>query len=105
VLLARLYGLAAGSSARTTLARLEGAAAARTLSRVGAADLAEAYRHLSTLRVRHQVEQVGAGVLPDNHIRLADLTGEQRRRLRDSMRVVRDVQNVTAMRFSTPTVT
>jgi CBS domain-containing protein len=104
VLLARLYGLAAGSSARTTLARLDDAAAAGTLSRVGAADLAEAYRHLTALRLRHQLEQVDAGLPPDNQLRLEQLTAKDRRRVRESMRVVRDVQNVTAMRFSTSTV-
>jgi CBS domain-containing protein len=105
VLLARLYGLAAESSARTTLARLGDAAAAGTLSRVGAADLAEAYRHLTALRLHHQLEQVAAGLLPDNQVRFEKLTAEDRRRLRASMRIVRDVQNVTAMRFSTSTVT
>jgi len=105
VLLARLYGLAARSSARTTVARLEAAATAGTLSKGGAANLAEAYRFLTTLRLRHQVEQVRIGVAPDNLIRLDDLTGEDRRRLHDDLRVVKDVQQVTAMRFMTHTVT
>lgn len=105
VLLARLYGLSAGSTARTTMARLEAAAAAGTLSSTGAGNLAEAYRLLTALRVHHQVDQVGAGVAPDNLIRLDDLTEEDRRRLRDGLRLVRDVQEVTAMRFATHTVT
>jgi CBS domain-containing protein len=105
VLLARLYGLAAGSTARTTVARLEAAAAAGTLSRAGAANLVEAYRLLTALRLRHQVDQVGTGVVPDNRIRLDDLTAPERRRLRDGLRHVRDVQQVTAMRFATHTVT
>ena len=105
VLLARLYGLAAGSTSRPTLARLEAAAAGGTLSRVGAGNLAEAYRLRTALRLRHQVDQVGAGVAPDNLIRLDNLNAEDRGLLRDSMRVVRDVQQVTAMRFATHTVT
>ena len=105
VLLARLYGLAAGSTARTTVARLEAAATAGTLSRSGAGKLAEAYRLLTALRLRHQVDQVGAGAAPDNRLRLDDLTREDQRRLRDGLRVVRDVQQVTAMRFATHTVT
>jgi len=105
VLLARLYGLAAGSTARTTMARLEAAAAAGTLSSTGAENLAEAYRLLTTLRLRHQVDQVGAGVVADNLIRLDDLSAEDRRGLRDGLRVVRDVQQVTALRFATHTVT
>lgn len=105
VLLARLYGLAAGSDARTTLARLEAAAEAGTLSRVGAGNLAEAYRLLTTLRLRHQVEQVAAGQSPDNLVRLDNLTADDRRHMVESMRTVRDVQQVTAMRFATHTVT
>jgi len=105
VLLARLYALAAGATAHTTLARLEAAAAGGTLSRAGAGNLAEAYRLLTALRLRHQVDQVGAGRAPDNLVRLDSLTAEDRGLLRDSMRVVRDVQQVTAMRFATHTVT
>ena len=105
VLLARLYGLAAGSTARTTVARLEAAAAAGALSHAGAANLVEAYRFLTELRLRHQVGQVGAGVAPDNVVRLDELTREERRRLQDSLRVVRDTQQVTALRFATHTVT
>ena len=105
VLLARLYGLAAGSTARTTVARLEAATASGTLGREGAGNLIEAYRFLTALRMRHQVDQVGAGVTTDNVIVLAELTGEERSRLLDSLRIVRDVQRVTAMRFATHTVT
>ena len=105
VLLARLYGLAAGSSARSTVARLRAAGAGGTLSRAGAGNLIEAYRLLTELRLRHQVDQIGAGVAPDNLIRLDDLTGEDRRRMRDGLRLVRDVQQVTAMRFATHMVT
>jgi CBS domain-containing protein len=105
VLLARLYGLAGGSTARTTVARLEAAAAASTLSRAGAGNLVEAYRFLTGLRLRHQVDHVRAGLAPHNRIRLDDLTGEDRRRLLDCLRVVRDVQTVTATRFATHTVT
>jgi CBS domain-containing protein len=87
------------------VARLEAAAAAGTLSRAGARNLTETYGLLTALRLRHQVDQVGAGVTPDNRIRLDDLTEDDRRRLSDGLRVVRDVQEVTAMRFATHTVT
>jgi CBS domain-containing protein len=105
VLLARLYALAAGSSARTTVARLEAAAEAGTLSHSGTGNLADAYRFLSALRLRHQVDQVGAGRAPDNLVPLDDLTKEDLHHLLDALRKVRDVQQVTALRFSTHTVT
>jgi CBS domain-containing protein len=105
VLLARLYALAAGSSARTTVARLEAAAAAGTLSHSGTGNLADAYSFLSGLRLRHQIDQIGASIAPDNLVPLDDLTGEELGHLKDALRKVRDVQHVTAMRFATHTVT
>jgi CBS domain-containing protein len=105
VLLARLYALAAGSTARPTVQRLEAAAAAGTLSQAGVGQLVEAYRMLTGLRLRHQVEQVEGGGAADNRVPLSDLTVAERRRLRDLLRVVRDVQEVTDLRFATHSVT
>jgi CBS domain-containing protein len=105
VLLARLYALAAGSSARTTVQRLDAAATAGTLSRIGAGHLAEAYRFLTGLRLRHQVDQVSNGRPADNRLSLDDLSQQDHRRLRDALRAVRDVQEATASRFATHTVT
>ncbi len=105
VLLARLYALAGGSSARTTLLRLEAAAQAHTLSQPGASDLAEAYRLLTGLRLRHQVEQVTAGVVPDNLVALDEIPPGTHDRLRRTLRHLRDVQEATESRFNTHTVT
>lgn len=105
VLLGRLYALAAGSSARTTLLRLHDAANGGTLSRTGASQLADAYRFLTGLRLRHQVEQVLAGRPADNLVSLDVLTAEDRDRLRTTLRHIRDVQEATASRFATHTVT
>jgi CBS domain-containing protein len=104
VLLARLYALAAGSTARTTSRRLADAATAATLSATGARDLTGAYAFLTRLRLRHQVEQVCAGQAADNRVRLDDLPAADRGRLRDVLRAVRDVQDATALRFPTHTV-
>lgn len=105
VLLARLYALAAGSNARTTLLRLQVAADAGTLSRSGVEQLTEAYRVLTTLRLEHQVQQVRSGVVPDNRVRVDGLDPAARRRLREAIRTVRVVQEITANRFQTHTVT
>ncbi|HZJ05100.1 MAG TPA: putative nucleotidyltransferase substrate binding domain-containing protein [Nocardioidaceae bacterium] len=105
VLLARLYALTAGSTEHSTVPRLQAASAAGTLSPTSAASLIEAYRFLTDLRLRHQVEQVGEGLAADNRISLNWLTSEQRQRLRTALRLVRDMQSVTAMRFSTRSVT
>lgn len=105
VLLARLYALNAGATEHSTVLRLQAAAAGGALNPANASGLIEAYRFLTDLRLRHQVEQVSAGLPADNLIQPDRLTGEQRRRLRDTLHVVRDMQDVTAMRFATQTVT
>ena len=102
VLLARLHALAAGSSAHSTVDRL--AAGEGTLSSPDAADLTDAYRFLTGLRLTHQVSQALAGWPLDNLIRPDRLTSTERKQLRIALHVVRDVQEVTARRFATQTV-
>lgn len=104
VLLARLYALAAGSSARTTVLRLEEAADGGTLARQSATELVEAYRFLTGLRLKAQVEQVSAGQPPGNQVRLDDLSEAERRLLRDTLRHVKAVQEEAASRFAADTV-
>jgi CBS domain-containing protein len=104
VLLARLYALTAGAAEHGTVERLRAAAAGGALSSRGAEDLVEAYRFLTGLRLRHQVAQVEEGLPADNVVRLASLSGEEQRRLRETLRVVRDLQDVTTMRFATDAV-
>lgn len=104
VLLGRLYALVGGSSARTTLDRLQAAAGAGTLHARDATDLADSYRFLTALRLRHQVEQVRAGAAADNLLRLEDLAADERDRLGAVLRHLRDVQNATESRFATHTV-
>lgn len=105
VLLARLYALAAGSHARTTLLRLGAAGEAGRLSLTGVQQMTDAYRFLTDLRLRHQVEQMRAGVPVDNRVRVDALPPADRQRLREAIRTVRVVQEITANRYQTHTVT
>ena len=105
VLLARLYALVGGSSARTTPLRLRAAADAKALSRSGADEVAEAYRFLTGVRLRSQLGQVQAGRPADNLVRMDVLTPAERERLTATLRQVRDLQEATASRFATHTVT
>lgn len=102
VLLARLYALAAGSAAHSTVARLQ--TATGTLSPPDAAALIDAYRYLTGLRLGHQLEQIRAGLPADNLISPELLSVEDRRRLRTALHVIRDVQEITARNFATHTV-
>jgi len=104
VLLARFYALAAGSTVRPTEERLAAAADSGTLSRHSAGRLVAAYRLLTELRLREQIRQVRIGGQPTNHIWLESLSVEQRRALTDALRVVRDLQQVTARNYHTDAV-
>ncbi len=104
VLLARLYALSAGSLTRSTPDRLAAASTAGTISREGAAALADAYHFLAELRLGAQLRQMEAGDEPTNRVRVASLTADERKQLRRAFRTVRDMQRATELRFHTHTV-
>jgi CBS domain-containing protein len=101
VALARLYALEAGGSARPTLERLAEAVRGGTLSRDGAATLGEAFRFLLRLRLRRQLEALAAGEELDNRVRLAALSPLERVHLKDVFVALRELQQATALRYST----
>lgn len=105
VLLARLYALAAGSSARTTVLRLRAAGAAGKLSTAGVEQAIDAYRLLTRLRLQHQIAQSRRGEAIDNRLRMKDLPSADQRQLREAIRTVRVLQEITASRYQTHTVT
>jgi CBS domain-containing protein len=101
VLLGRLFGLAAGSAARSTPARLEDAVAAGVLSRASADALLDALRVLTRLRLDAQLAALAAGEEPAALVDAAALPAPERRRLRDALREVAGVQQATRLRFRT----
>ena len=94
--LARIHALAAGSTALGTVERLREAAERRTLSRGGAEDLEDALAFVSTLRARHQAEQIKRGLPPDNHVRPEELSPLERSQLKDAFAVIRRQQEALA---------
>ncbi|MBW0097617.1 histidine kinase, partial [Pseudonocardia sp. KRD-184] len=90
--LARWAGMAAGVTGASTPARLRAAAAAGTLPPAAAATLEEAFHLVLGLRLAHQVEQLRAGVEPDDLVRPADLSAVTRASLREAFRAVASVQ-------------
>lgn len=90
--LARWAGVAAGSTATGTLARLHAGADAGILSDEHARVLAEAWDLLTAMRLEHQVECHRAGLPPDDHVDPATLNPLARRYLREAFRAVIAVQ-------------
>ena len=90
--LARWAGVAAGSTATGTPARLADAVAAGVLSEQQARTLDEAWELLAGMRLEHQVEQHREGLPADDHLDPARLNPLARRYLREAFRAVAAVQ-------------
>ncbi|TIC87450.1 cyclic nucleotide-binding/CBS domain-containing protein [Nocardioides sp. GY 10113] len=105
VQIARLASLASGQGQHGTRQRLRAAAAAGGISEQSAADLSAAFDFLSLIRVRHQVEQLGRGEQPDNHVPPAMLAPFERRHLKEAFAVVRSAQGELSVRYRTDLVT
>jgi CBS domain-containing protein len=101
VLLARCYGLELGGRTRSTLERIEAAAAAGNLSSEVHANVADAYRFLLGLRLRLQLRALSEGRPAANTVALAELSAVERSRLKDALRAVRSFQEAGAHHFRT----
>jgi CBS domain-containing protein len=90
--IARLEGVRAGIPAKETLDRLSGSAAAGTLEDSLAAELAEAFRFLWEVRLRHQAGQVRGGETPDDFVDPSTLGPVTRRGLKEAFGVISKAQ-------------
>jgi CBS domain-containing protein len=91
--LARWAGMAAGVASASTMERLRAAEAAGTLESADARTLMEAFGFIFSLRLDHQVEQLRAGVAPDDFIDPKTLNPLARSYLREAFRAVASVQS------------
>ena len=90
--IARYAALSAGATVTSTVERLRAGAEAGTLPATDAGTLTEAYDLFSALRLEHQVEQLVAGIAPDDRLDPKQLNPLTRRHLRDAFRAVASVQ-------------
>jgi CBS domain-containing protein len=101
VLLARLFALQAGSRALGTQQRLADAGAAGVLSDSLVAELLDAHRMLTTLRLNCQLQAIDEGRSPDNRIDFRALTSAQRHELETGLRAIRSAQKAAEFVFRT----
>lgn len=99
--LARVYALSAGLPEINTLERFKAAADASALSKEGADNLEDAMEFISTLRARHQAEQLKRGEKPDNYVKPDDLSPLERSHLKDAFSVISTMQNALSQRYQT----
>jgi CBS domain-containing protein len=97
----RVYALAAGVTEANTVERLRAAAGTAALSTEGAADLEDALELISTVRARHQAEQIKRGEAPDNYLKPEELPALERSHLKDAFAVVSTMQSALEQRYQT----
>ena len=98
--LARWAGMAAGVTSASTLERLRAAGDAGTLPAAEVHTLEDAFELFTELRMEHQVEQLRAGVEPDDYLNPDDLSALTRSYLKEAFRAVASVQRHLAAELS-----
>jgi CBS domain-containing protein len=94
--LARWAAMSAGVTSTSTAERLRAARDAGTLPRADAESLLDAFELIVGLRVEHQIEQIGRGEPPDDHIDPAQLSPLTRSYLKESFRAIASAQKRVA---------
>jgi CBS domain-containing protein len=97
---ARIYGLAGGVTATSTLERLAGVAGVRGIPAVELAAWADAFRVIQRLRLGLNAAQHAGNEPLHNHLDPAALDDEQRRSLKHALRQARNLQARLARDFS-----
>jgi CBS domain-containing protein len=92
--------MAAGVTSASTLERLRAAAAAGTLSPSDAQTLEDAFELIGELRLEHQIEQLRAGLVPDNHVDPKQLSKLTQSHLKEAFRAIASVQKRIAAELS-----
>ena len=90
--LARWAGMTAGVTSASTSERLRAAADSDTLPAADVRTLQDAFELFTELRMEHQVEQLRAGIEPDDYVNPTDLSTLARSHLKEAFRAVASVQ-------------
>jgi CBS domain-containing protein len=99
--LARLFALEAGVSETNSVARLRAAWLQASLSEVEAEALVRAFELLSLLRLRHQRDQLRAGLEPTNLVAFSALGPMEQHGLKEALQSVARVQRGLASAYQT----
>lgn len=101
VLLARLYGLVAGSPAASTRERLADAATDGSVSAKLAGRLDFAYTLFTRIRLHSQLRQLAAGSELSDTLTIDDIPWQDQGLMRNALRTVRSAQGSIAMTYRT----
>ncbi|HAS6254604.1 TPA: CBS domain-containing protein [Vibrio vulnificus] len=97
--LARIFSLAAGGSLTGTEERFRFAVEHGTLSKGSCDNIIGAYRFITQVRFRHQLNAILAGKTPDNHISPDEISSFERKHLKDAFKIISELQDVAKLKF------
>ncbi len=97
--LARIYALSEGISEINTIERLKRVRGSRSLSSEGADDLLDSLEFISSLRMKHQAQQINIGAETNNFMAPVELSKLERSHLKDTFKVIQTLQNYLEMRY------
>ncbi|EJB0233449.1 DUF294 nucleotidyltransferase-like domain-containing protein [Vibrio vulnificus] len=97
--LARIFSLSAGGSLTGTEERFRFAAEHGTLSKGSCDNIIGAYRFITQVRFRHQLNAILAGKTPDNHISPDEFSSFERKHLKDAFKIISEMQDVAKLKF------
>ncbi|MBQ4891079.1 MULTISPECIES: DUF294 nucleotidyltransferase-like domain-containing protein [unclassified Shewanella] len=98
--LIRVHALAIGSQSQNSFDRLEDIIEAGILPPTKGKDLQHAMELISLVRIRHQALDIEADQEPDNNIEPENMSGFERRNLKDAFLVLSSAQNFLKFRYS-----
>ncbi|MCP3668637.1 MAG: cyclic nucleotide-binding/CBS domain-containing protein [Gammaproteobacteria bacterium] len=97
--IARLLALSAGVKEINTTARLKAVANTPLLSREMGGNLIDGLEFIANLRIKHQANQIRRGELPDNYLPPDELSELERKHLKDTFKVIAEMQEVLENRY------
>ena len=98
--IARVVALKYGLKETNTVERLNAALECKGLSSEMHGNLIDALEFISSLRIRHQSEQIRKGVDADNFLPIGELSGLEKSHLKDSFEIIKTMQHFFESRIS-----
>ncbi|WP_220719144.1 DUF294 nucleotidyltransferase-like domain-containing protein [Agarivorans litoreus] len=97
--LARIFSLKVQGSLTGTEERFRYAAEKGSLSQDSCDNIIQAYRFISQVRFRHQLNALKNGGLPDNHISPSEFSSFERKHLKEAFKIISQLQDVAKLKF------
>ncbi len=97
--LARIYSLSAQGSITGTEERFRYAMEKGALSKDSCNSIIEAFRFITQVRFRHQLNAILNNKIPNNNINPEHFSSFERKHLKDAFRIIGDLQDVAKLKF------